>query len=169
MKYILCFSVLLLSSINLSSAASIDGSLDYPSGDTYRTHQININDAPNFSVNMTTVGLAEASLWLFDGLGGWVTDDQFWSGNGFTSIFPGDLSAGDEGMYYLAVSIFGVQPDSLSLNMNDAWEDFTFPGNQQDSGQYSLEITGATVPAPPVLWLLSAGLLMFLRERKKSA
>ena len=170
MKYILYFTVLLFSSINLSSAAQIHGHLDTFDVDTYK---INVTDAENFSVEMTghmsnekgpiDDAEAEASVWLFKAPSGKLSwDDQFWS-NDFPSIFPGDFSDGDEGMYYLAFSIFGIEP--ATDNIHDGW--LTDAANDEDYGDYWVEITGASVPAPPVLWLLSAGLLVLVRQRKK--
>jgi len=170
MKYILYFSVLIFSSINVSSAASLDIH-GYLNPQSYNIHEINVTDAANFSAEMmTSKGLDEASFWMFDAAGDYVTDDQFWI-PGVASVDKGDLSAGDEGMYFIAASIFGMQPDSFSENMNDPWENFTFPDNAKDEGEYWISLTGVDapkpVPAPPVLWLLSAGLLVFFRARKK--
>ena len=189
MKNILYFSVLLFNTINICSAGIvIDGYLVPAGVDEY---EIVIDDATAFSVDMTSP-LFEASVWLFDDSGDLTLEDQFWI-DGFPSVFPGDLSAGDEGNYTLAISIFGVEPEDITdpINLSEGW--YTDAANPGDEGDYSVTIEGASLyepeepaPAPPPpapaapaakqiptlsewgMILMSAflGLTVFARQRK---
>ena len=175
MKNILYFSVLFFSSINICSAGIvIDGYLPPAGVDEY---EIVVDDAAAFSVDMTSINLIEASVWLFDDIGDLVLDDQFWI-DGVTSVYPGDLITGI-GDYTLAVSIFGVGPFP-SNNLNDGWD--TSIANPGDEGDYKVNIEGASLAAAPpataakpiptlsewgmILMSVFLGLTVFARQRK---
>jgi hypothetical protein len=179
MKNILYFSVLFFSSINICSAGIIDinGHID-SNGVVVNEYEIVVDDAAAFSVDMTSINLIEASVWLFDDICDLVLDDQLWI-DGVTSIYPGDLITGI-GDYTLAVSIFGVMPFP-SNNLNDGWD--TSIANPDDKVDYKVTVEGASLAAAPALppaakpiptlseWgmiLMSAllGLTVFARQRK---
>ena len=175
MKYLLYFTAMLFGSINISSATSFELD-DYLNITGVNEYKIIINNATAFSVNMTSLDLTEASVWLFDENGDLALEDQFWI-NDFPSVDPGALGSGDEGYYTLAVSVFGVEP-FLSNNLTDGWDKSI--ANPDDEGEYSLQVTGAALISPrlevksiPTLseWafiLLSAliGLSVFASQRR---
>ncbi|WP_428355910.1 hypothetical protein [Methyloprofundus sp.] len=194
MKYFLSI-LFFLSSVNISSAGVFnevgdagelvstaqntagDGSLDAINGyldfDDVDLFKISVTDFLNFEVSMTASLTPDASpfpvedvagLWLFDMAGDLVTEDSSYD------LFFSDPALFDplasNGMYLLAVALFGIEPDNL-FDLDTGW--YKDVASIQE-GSYTLQITGAEfsvpVPAPPVLWLLSIGLIALVRNRK---
>ncbi|RLA20925.1 MAG: hypothetical protein DRQ62_10000 [Gammaproteobacteria bacterium] len=121
---------------------------------------------------MTSSDVSEldASVWLFDDIGDLVQSDQFWCCD-LPSLGvggpDGNIPEPAVGTAFIGVSAWYMLPVGFPQNMND-WEDVSFPQDATVQGDYQLNLSGArAVPAPPVLWLLSAGLLVFFRARKK--
>ncbi len=162
----------------LGNLDTINGHLKYDGVtflDAVDMYKINVNDFSNFTVSMTA-SLSEdnnpipevdavAGIWLFDLTGDLLTDDSFFFFNIDSEALLDPLTS--DGMYFLAVAFFGVEPDNF-VNLDTGW--FKGISNLQEM-TYGLELTGAEfsqqVPAPAIAWLLSAGLLSFLGYRKK--
>jgi len=126
--------------------------------------KIFISDPANFSAIANPMGTHlsvdnDAQLFVFDAFGNCVAEDDDGGHDYLPAIYRGELLGNLPGVYYIAISLYNVDPADDPIS---SWAGSPYPSQW---GPYQIDFTGVTIPEPATVALLGLGCVTLLRGR----